>query len=248
MHRKKLGLVLGGLALAVVAGRAEAISIANGDLVVTIQKGGTELYVNLGDAFATGDNLDLTTAIASLSGFGGTLTGAKVVGIGVANPGRTVDFGFGPLPEENIIFTSLETSPLPENQAIEQAMNVTDTAAASSAWFWQLRSPTVGNSLPTSASASYETNLGFGTDAVANRFPFSTAGIIAGDGTLTIDVYSAIRGYEDFGGPARSISQIGALVFGPGNTLSYVPEPGTLLLVGAGLLGLAGVDRRTRRA
>jgi PEP-CTERM motif len=247
MHRKKLGLLL-GLALAVVAGRAEAISIANGDLIVTLQKGGTELYVNLGDAFTANDNLDLSSAIASLSGFGGTLAGAKVVGIGVANPGRTVDFGFGPLPQENIIFTSLETNPLPENQAIEQAMNVTDTSAASSAWFWQLRSPTVGGSQSTGASSSYEGNLGFGTDAVANRFPFSTAGIIAGDGTLTIAVYSAVRGYEDFAGPARSIQAIGSLVFGPGDTLSYVPEPGTLLLVGAGLLGLAGIDRRTRRA
>lgn len=245
MHRKKLGLLL-GLALAVVAGRADAISIANGDLIVTLQKGGTELYVNLGDAFNANDNLDLTATIASLSGFGGSLAGAKVVGLAVAEPGRTVDFGFGALPQENIIFTTLETSPIPENGAIEQAMGVTDTSAASSAWFWQLRA--VGNSQPTSNSASYEQNLGLATDAVANRFPFSTAGIIAGDGTLTIAVYSAVRGYEDFGGPARSIQQIGALVFGAGDTLSYVPEPGTLLLVGAGLLGLAGLDRRTRRA
>jgi hypothetical protein len=105
-----------------------------------------------------------------------------------------------------------------------------------------------GNSQATSASASYELNLGFGTDAVANRFQFSTAGIVAADGTLTIDVFSAIRGYADFGGPATSIGRIGTLSFGPGNTLSYVPEPGTLLLVGVGLAGLAALDRRTRRA
>ena len=167
----------------------------------------------------------------------------------MAEPGRTIDFGFRPVPQENIIFTTLEADPqtMLTDDAIATGMNVTDTSLASAAWLWQLRS--VSGSWPaTTASASYELNLGFATDAVANNFPLSTAGIVAQDGTLTINVYSAARGYESFGGPATSIASIGTLVFGAGDTLSYVPEPGTLLLVGMGLLGLAAVDRRARRA
>jgi hypothetical protein len=247
MQRSKLSLLL-GLAFAVVAGRADALSIANGDLIVTLQKGGTELYVNLGNAFQTGDSLDLTSDISGLSGFGGSLVGAKVVGLAVAEPGRTVDTVFGTFPLENIIFTTLASDPQPTSSEIEQAMNATDTAATSTAWFHLLRA-IAGNNQSSGNSASYESNLGLTTDAIGNRFMFSTAGVIGNDGTLTINVYSAVRGYEDFGiDPARSVELIGALVFGEGDTLTYVPEPGTLLLMGAGLLGLAALDRRTRRA
>jgi hypothetical protein len=244
---RKLALLL-GLAAAVIASGAQAIPIANGDLVVVIQKGGTELYVNLGDASLAGDSVDLTAAIAGIPAFGGNLTGAKVVALAVDEPGRlTPDFGFGQLPQENLVFSSLsDPAALLTDLAIEGAMNIVDTAASSAAWFWQIRQ-VAGNTITTAMAFSYQASLGLGTDAVANNLPFSIAGVIAGDGTLEIDVYSAVRGYEDFGGPARTVDQLGTLVFA-GGQLSYVPEPGTLFLVATGLLGLASLERRSRRA
>lgn len=243
---RKLALLL-GLALAVIAGGAQAIPIANGDLIVVIQKGGTELYVNVGEAFGPNDVLDLSSAVAGIGAFGGNLNGAKVVALAVDDPGRlTPDFGFGQLPSENIIFSSLdEPAALLSDLAIEGAMNLVDTSASSGAWFWQLRSVS-GNTISTAQAFSYQAFVGLGTDAVGNNFPFSIAGVIDGNGALSINVYSSVRGYEDFGGPGRTVEQLGTLVFN-GTQLSYVPEPGTLLLVGAGLLGLASMERRARR-
>jgi hypothetical protein len=240
---KQLGLLL-GLAVTAVATTAQAIPIANGDLIVVLQKSGTEVIVNLG-SFASTAAVDLSGAAASL---GGSLEGAKVVAVGVEEPGRqTPDFGFGPLPQENILFSSLSAPVGLTDAAIEVGMNSTDTSLASAAWFWQLRSAS-SNVVQTSQSFSYQLNLGLGTDAIANSFPFSIAGIISG-GSLTLGIYSAVRGYEGFdpNAPATEVRLVGSLAIN-GNSLSYVPEPGTLLLVAAGLAGLAAFDRRARRA
>ena len=160
--RRNLGLLL-GLGLALAAGPAQAIPIANGDLVVVLQKAGTEVIVNVGSAFAS-HSVDLTSAATTLGG----LEGAKVVGIGVQNPNRlSPDFGFGQLPQEDIIFTSLST-PVLDDAQIELSMNAVDTSLASTAWFWLLRS--VSNPvIPTSAGFSYQNTLGLGTDAIANN-------------------------------------------------------------------------------
>lgn len=238
--RRNLGLLL-GLGLALTAGPAHAIPIANGDLVVVLQKAGTEVIVNVGSAFAS-HSVDLTSAATTLGG----LEGAKVVGLGVQDPNRlSPDFGFGQLPQEDIIFTSLATPTLDDAQ-IELSMNALDTSLASTSWFWLLRS--VSNPvIPTSAGFSYQNTLGLGTDAIANNLNFSIAALISG-GSVSLPVFSAIKGFGDFGGPERVVSEIGSLVIS-GNQLSYsaVPEPGTLLLVGMGVAGLAAFERRARR-
>jgi hypothetical protein len=240
--RRNLGMLI-GLGLAVVAGQAQAIPIANGDLVVVLQKAGTEVIVNVGDAF-TSHTIDLSAAATTLGG----LEGAKVVGLGVEDPGRlSPDFGFGQLPQENLIFSSLSIPASLTDAQVELAMNATDTQLTSTAWFWLLRSVS-NNVIPTSASFSYQNSLGLGTDAVANNLSFSIAALVAG-GSANLTIYNAIKGFEDFGGPARVVSELGTLSIN-GNTLSYaaVPEPGTLLLVGMGLAGLAALERRSRRA
>lgn len=239
---RKLSLML-GLTVALVGNAAHAIPIANGDLVVILQKAGTEVIVNIGNAL-TSHTVDLSGASATLGG----LEGAKVAAIGVAEPGRTApDFGFGEgFLQENILFSTLADASVLTDGQIELAMNATDTAASSTAWFWLLRS--VGsNVIQTSQSFSYQNALGLGTDALANNFPFSIASVIAG-GAVQLEILNAVRGYAEFGGPATLVQGIGTLSIA-GNALSYsaVPEPGTLLLVTVGLAGLATIDRRARR-
>jgi hypothetical protein len=238
---KKLALVA-GLAVAGFSSGASAIPIANGDLLVVVQKAGTEVLVNIGN-YASNHTADLSAASATLGG----LEGAKVAVIGVIEPGRTMDFGFGPFPAENILFSTLATSFNIEDTQIEVAMSVTDTQLTSAAWFWQLRSVS-SNVIPTSASFSYQNNLGLGTDAIANSLSFSIAGLVTG-GSLSLDIISAARGYPDFGGPSKVVGSAGSLVIS-GNSLVYsaVPEPGTLVLLAAGLGGLAAFQRRSARA
>jgi hypothetical protein len=238
---KKLALVA-GLAVAGFSSSASAIPLVNGDLLVVLQKSGTEVLVNLGN-YASSHTADLTAAASALGG----LEGAKVAVVGVIEPGRTMDFGFGDFPAENILFSTLATSFNIEDTQIEVAMSVTDTALSSAAWFWQLRS-VASNVIPTSASFSYQNNLGLGTDAIANSLSFSIAGLITG-GSLTLDIISAARGYPDFGGPSKVVGSAGSLVIS-GNSLTFtvIPEPGTLVLLAAGLGGLAAFQRRQRSA
>src|SRR5262245_11331271 len=101
---KKLALLV-GLALAGIAPAAQAIPIANGDLLVVLQKSGTEVLVNIGN-YASNHTANLSAAATALGG----LEGAKVAVVGVIEPGRTMDFGFGPFPAENILFSTLSQS------------------------------------------------------------------------------------------------------------------------------------------
>ncbi len=224
--------------LALASTSASAISISAGDIIVVFQKGGTELIVNIGNA--TGLNPGALPALPAA--FGGSLTGAKVAALGVRDFNRTVDFGFGPLPQPNIMF-SQSGSPLPSDSEIEAAMNQVDLGAGSTSWFQLLRTAP-GTS--TSATAlvtdgfSFEFKLG---DFVGNTLGFAVTGIVDGAGNLTLGLFEAIRGYAGFGGPATQVTRLGTLTVA-GNAIAFVPEPVTLLLLVAGLGGLAVIGRK----
>ena len=119
---RKLGLLL-GLGLALIAGGAQAIPIADNALYVVISKNGTELHLNLGTPSGN-HSLDLSSTIAGISAFGGSLEGAVVAVLAVEDRNRqTGDFGFGPQPWENLIFSSTFDPSGLDDQQIAAGMN-----------------------------------------------------------------------------------------------------------------------------
>jgi hypothetical protein len=227
----KLGSVGGLLPLAVLAGLAlatpaRALVIENGDLVGVWVKNGFEVVVNLGTP-TPGAPLDLTGTI-DITEFSGSLVGARFIGLAVEDPGRMVNVpGFGSQAQENVIYTSLVTDPMPSDSEIAAAMGVVDsTGASANVWFNLLRQlpGTDSEVIPSSELFSYEQVLGVGTDAIANRFTFSTAGVYDLDERLEIPVYSAVRGYADLGGPATEYAEILNLAF-DGSQVEFQPAP-----------------------
>jgi hypothetical protein len=230
---RKLGLLL-GLGLALVASGAQAIPIADGSVYVVIAKNGTELHLNLGAIDAPHD-VNLASQIAAISAFGGSLAGATVTALGVLDRNRlSDDFGFGQQPLENIAFTTNFDPTTLDDQQIAGGMNSTV------AWLNVINTVSSSTVL-TSNTSSYTAVLG---PDVGSQFPFT----INGMADTVIPMWVATRGYADFGGPAKDVHQIGFLSVTAAGALSYVPEPGTLLLLGVGMLGLARFGGRAERA
>ena len=240
--------LLGGLA---IPAPAPALVIDNGDLVGVFVKNGFEVVVNLGPA-NPGAPLDLAGTV-DVAEFGGSLAGARFIGLAVENPGRTVNCCGGTFPLENIIFTSLIADPMPTDVEIESAMNRVDSTNATAAvWFQLLRQlPGTDSELIQSTELfSYEMVLGGGgTDAIDNRFTFSTAGVFDGQERLQIPVFSVVRGYEVFGGPATEYTEILNLAF-DGTQVEFQPAPEAPAALGTLVGGavLAALSRRRRGA
>jgi len=233
---------------------ASAFSLTNGNLVVSFVKNGFELVLNLGNAPSgpSGVSIDATT-LALPSQFGGTLEGAKWTALAVRSPDATfADPDLFGAPQSNIILsTTADPSVVSFNQ-IADAQAQLQPANQGSAWFALLRSVGAVNGtsilensstrlvIGSSLYASYSGNLGFGSDAVANTLPLSTAGIV--DAGV---IGSALPLYELLQTITLPNFDLGAQVVSLGS-VRLVPEPGTALLLAAGLAGLVRFGRRGR--
>jgi hypothetical protein len=254
LYRALAGSAVAAGALLLSASPASAFSYANGDLVVAFVKNGFELILNLGQTTSVPGvtGIDVTTLTVPPQ-FSGGLDGAKWTALSVRNPDAQFGGDLAGVPQNNIILTTEDDPSIVSFNNIGDAQAQLQPPNSGQAWFFLLKSVGAANGtsiiensatrmvIGTSLYASYTGVLGFNTDAIANTMPLSTAGFVSASviGSelplfeLTQTATALPSGDFDLG------TQIGEL-----GVVRLVPEPGTLLLLGAGLAGLARFGRR----
>jgi hypothetical protein len=98
--------------------------------------------------------------------------------------------------------------------------------------------------ISTALLQSYSGNLGLGTDEVGNTLPISTSAIFGtgANQTESLPLYELIQNLTET--PLGSGNFNFLVTVNRLGSIAPIPEPGTVLLVGAGLLGLARFGRR----
>jgi len=267
------GVAVGGLAVALSPNSSRAFTYNTGDLVTVFVNGGNEFIADLGplSSLTSGTTVTLSTS-SSLGGtgaLGGTVTAFQTVAPFSGTP-RTIVFTTDPsIHPPNWDNNAIVTHPS-YTAGIQGAQSSLDTGSTGGSpdFLQNLNGITAGgtgvifvgtSTLGLSATnnpSSYTNQIGLGTNTVNNNLPFSTAATLATtvpSGGQVVDLWQAVNTALN----KSTTTLIGTLavngnVTGDGSTISLtftaVPEPGTLVLVAAGLSGLVwvGRGRRTR--
>jgi hypothetical protein len=251
LRRAAMGLALAASTFTATP-PASAFSLTNGNLVVAFVKNGFELILNVGNAPTGpgGVNIDATT-LALPSQFGGSLDGAKWTALAVRSPDLTfTDPDLFGAPQSNLILTTSASPSVISYGQVADGQAQLQPPNQGSAWFALLRATGAANGtsiLENTANrlvigstffASYSGNLGFGSDAVANTLPISTAGTVS-----AAVIGSSLPLYEILQTITLPNFDLGTQV-NPLGSVRLVPEPGTALLLAAGLAGLVRSGRR----
>lgn len=199
------------------------------------------------------------------SALGTSIVGKTFLAIGVPKFDQTVpvDIGGGfilDLPRSNILFTTDTANPgaALSTSAITSGMN--------NAYNWEATfvRPSIGASPTTDLVAtisagspnSYTTNLNQNeTNTLGGAFPFGV-GVVLGSASQNVALWMAqmdlVGGSGNPTAPPQEVMHLFDFTvedFGSGQfKISIVPEPGTALLFGAGMLGLAWTGRRKQRS
>ena len=259
--RRVAEFAVGGVLSLLIAGGASALTYSSGDLVGVFVNSGTELVVDLGalSSLTTGHAATFGTPanFGATGALGGTFTAFEANAPFTGTAGRQVTFTTDPTVNPLIFDNQLSAyvTKIPPSQAALDD-------GSSTGWLRNLNGfPAAGTggviinnatelAIPTSVPSSYTNVIGLGTNKINNLLPFSTASTLSGNGQ-TLDLWTGTR----TGVQTSSTVQIGMLKVdgnsaGDGSqvriTFSAVPEPGTLLLVAAGLAGLVGIGKRRR--
>jgi hypothetical protein len=128
---------------------------------------------------------------------------------------------------------------------------------------WSIGTSFFGSDIASGAGASltntFQYTNGYGYDIYESDFNISTAGLGAGTYYLSLDNATTLFGnpvYWDLNnGPSSAMQNNGVGSIGSesfqvygGGVITQTPEPASLLLLGSGLLGLAGGIRKRMKA
>ena len=252
--RRGATLLAAGATLALgFSSPARAFNYATGDLVGILVENNTELIVNLG-------TLSSPQTFTMPSQWAGTLSTGKFVMLTV--PDNTDPLGIVTFTGETTVNVPAFDSP-PGTMAgpIARAF-VTLDQPSNDKWLNRLNavgSPDgtfVFSNSATELVASgdftngYSKQIGRGTDKINQSMPFSTALAFDGHSTASGFVWTGQVNSSDLSGDFTNNGIVVARDNGDGTvTIHPLPEPGSELAMGSGLLALAVIGwRRSRRA